>query len=158
MELEKKILYQLLDRVNVARLALINRKNLPEAMPIVFGRHKDILFSPVDGKPKRSSNLARIKNIKANSNTMLLIDNYSQNWEELWWLRLVCVSKVAIDPPDMESYQNILAEKYEQYQVTQMSNQLDESVFLIFDIKFTNWWGFLGKPSLENWLAKNPLG
>ena len=98
MELEKKFLYQLLDSVQVARLALINRKNLPEAMPIVFARHEDTIFSPVDGKPKRSSNLARIKNINANSNTMLLIDHYSQNWEELWWLRLVCVSEVVTDP------------------------------------------------------------
>ena len=40
MELEKKFLYQLLDSVQVARLALINRKNLPEAMPIVFARQR----------------------------------------------------------------------------------------------------------------------
>ena len=155
MELEKKFLYQLLDNVQVARLALINRKNLPEAMPIVFARHEDTIFSPVDGKPKRSSNLARIKNINANSNTMLLIDHYSQNWEELWWLRLVCVSEVVTDPSYTKCYQNILKEKYEQYQVIQVSNEADESTFINFDIKSTSCWGFLGKKTLENWSAKN---
>lgn len=157
MELEKSFLYQLLDSVRVARLALINRKNLPEAMPIVFGRHEDTLFSPVDGKPKRSSNLARIKNIKANSNTMLLIDHYSQNWEELWWLRLVCVSEIVTDPSYAKCYQNILKKKYEQYQITELSNEVDESTFIIFNVKSTSSWGFLGKKTLENWSAKNSL-
>ncbi len=157
MELEKFFLHQLLDSVKVARLALINRKNLPEAIPIVFGRHEDFLFSPVDGKPKRSSNLARIKNIKANSSTMLLLDYYSENWEELWWVRLVCESEVVSDPPHTDSYQTVLKAKYEQYQVTQLSNEVDECTFITFNIKSVSWWGFLGKHTLENWLAKNPV-
>ena len=157
MELEKKFLHQLIDSMKIARLALINRKNLPEAIPIVFGRHKDILFSPVDGKPKRSSNLARIKNIEVNPNTMLLFDHYSKDWEKLWWLRLVCVSQVVTDPPDTEFYQTILKEKYEQYQVTRLSNEPYESTFITFNINSVRWWGFLGKHTLEKWLARNPL-
>ena len=74
MDLQKELLFKVLDKSNVARLALIDRKLLPDAMPIVFGRCKNVLFSPVDGKPKKTANLTRIKNLEANSNTMLLFD------------------------------------------------------------------------------------
>ena len=59
--LSEEILYQLLDIMPVARLGLIDSVGLPEAMPIVFARVGDGLFSPIDGKPKSSAKLARIK-------------------------------------------------------------------------------------------------
>ena len=54
MDLQKELLFKVLDKSNVARLALIDRKFLPDVMPIVFGRRENVLFSPVDGKPKKN--------------------------------------------------------------------------------------------------------
>ena len=152
MDLEKKLLYQVLDRSSIARLALITRDNLPDVMPIVFARNEDTLFSPVDGKPKRTSKLARIRNIEANDNTMLLIDYYSREWEKLWWLKLLCLSEIVINPPNVRVYENTLIGKYEQYQKTKISYSLTDKTFIIFNIKSVKWWGFSGKDSIEEWL------
>ena len=154
MDLQKELLFKVLDKSNVARLALIDRKFLPDAMPIVFGRRENVLFSPVDGKPKKTANLARIKNLEANSNTMLLFDHYSSNWEDLWWLRLVCDAKVVINPGETREYERILYEKYDQYQITEMSKSQTKKTFIIFEVLSLKYWGFLGENSLLKWLEE----
>lgn len=152
MDLEKNLLYRLIDHSSVARLALITRDNLPDAMPIVLARDNDTLFSPIDGKPKSSSKLARIRNIQANGNTMLLIDHYSRDWEKLWWLKLVCVSHIVFNPPNVNFYENILMEKYNQYETTEISYSSTDKTFIIFNIQLVKWWGFSGKDGLKEWL------
>ena len=152
MDLEKNLLYRLIDHSSVARLALITRDNLPDAMPIVLARDNDTLFSPIDGKPKSSSKLARIRNIQANGNTMLLIDHYSRDWEKLGWFKLVCVSHIVFNPPNVNFYENILMEKYNQYETTEISYSSTDKTFIIFNIQLVKWWGFSGKDGLKEWL------
>ena len=86
--LSEEVLYQLLDIMPVARLGLLDGVGLPEAMPIVFARVSDGLFSPIDGKPKSSAKLARIKLIENQPKGTLLLDHYHDNWEQLWWVKM----------------------------------------------------------------------
>ncbi len=57
-------------------------------MPIVFARAGGALWSPVDGKPKRGGELARIRHVARDSRVSLLIDAWHADWAALWWLRL----------------------------------------------------------------------
>lgn len=44
---------------------------------------------PVDTvKPKRTTELQRVRNLAADPRCALLVDHYSADWGELWWVRV----------------------------------------------------------------------
>ena len=87
--------------------------NTPHIVPIVFVRVDQLLFSPIDGKPKSNLQLRRIRNLEQNPVCSLLIDHYSENWTELWWLRLDCRASVT---PMNDDIARGLKEKYRNYE------------------------------------------
>jgi PPOX class probable F420-dependent enzyme len=71
----------------VARLATVSGDGSPHLVPIVFAVHGDRLISAVDHKPKQTVALRRLDNIAANPFVSVLVDEYDENWTELWWAR-----------------------------------------------------------------------
>jgi PPOX class probable F420-dependent enzyme len=71
----------------VARLATVSAAGEPHVVPIVFAVDGDTIYSAVDGKPKRSRQLRRLANIAANPRVSVLVDFYSADWSQLWWVR-----------------------------------------------------------------------
>jgi PPOX class probable F420-dependent enzyme len=71
----------------VARLATVSVDGGPHLVPIVFALDGDTIYSAVDGKPKRSRSLRRLANIAADPRVSLLVDAYSPDWSQLWWVR-----------------------------------------------------------------------
>ncbi len=84
------------DNAAVARLATANPDGTPHVVPVVFATVGDVIYSPIDGKPKRARRLARVRNITANPRAALLIDHYEDDWSKLRWLRLDVMAKVEI--------------------------------------------------------------
>jgi PPOX class probable F420-dependent enzyme len=78
----------LLDAWPVARLATSAPDGRPHLVPIVFARSGGALWSPIDGKPKRSAALARVRNIERDARVALLLDHYDAEWSRLWWIRV----------------------------------------------------------------------
>lgn len=57
-------------------------------MPIVFALEGDRLYSAVDAKPKRTTALRRLANVRENPAVALLVDHYDDaDWDALWWVR-----------------------------------------------------------------------
>ena len=79
---------RLLDTWPVARLATVAADGRPHLVPIVFARCAGALWSPVDGKPKRSAALARLAHIAREPRVALLLDHYDADWRRLWWIRV----------------------------------------------------------------------
>ena len=75
----------------VARLATVDMRTnppKPHLVPIVFALlDDDTVVSAVDHKPKRTTALRRLVNISANPHVCLLVDRYSDDWTQLWWVR-----------------------------------------------------------------------
>ena len=71
----------------VARLATVSADGAPHLVPIVFALEEDTIYSAVDGKPKRSRQLKRLANIAADPRVSVLVDCYSPDWSQLWWVR-----------------------------------------------------------------------
>jgi PPOX class probable F420-dependent enzyme len=71
----------------VARLATIDASGRPHLVPIVFALDDDTIYSAVDDKPKRTTELRRLANVKANPQVSLLVDHYDEDWSKLWWVR-----------------------------------------------------------------------
>lgn len=72
----------------VARLATADSSGRPHLVPIVFAVQDDRVYSAVDAKPKRTTALRRLANVRENPAVTLLVDHYDDaNWDALWWVR-----------------------------------------------------------------------
>jgi PPOX class probable F420-dependent enzyme len=60
----------------VARLATSDPHGRPHIVPITFVLDDNTLYFAVDAKPKRTTNLKRLRNITANPAVSILIDQY----------------------------------------------------------------------------------
>jgi PPOX class probable F420-dependent enzyme len=121
VELSPEAIRDRLDCSPVARLATTGASGRPHQVPIVFVRVGERLWSPVDGKPKTSSELARVRNIRARPEVSLLLDEYTDDWERLWWIRIDASGRVVRPQPQQEdasflAAEEALREKYPQYQ------------------------------------------
>jgi PPOX class probable F420-dependent enzyme len=107
---------RILDTASVARLAQIDDRGAAQALPFVFARVADALWSPVDGKPKRHPRLSRIAWIAKRPEVCVLVDHYGEDWSQLWWLKLYCRAEVCHDVhPGWQRAAAALREKYAQY-------------------------------------------
>jgi PPOX class probable F420-dependent enzyme len=97
----------------VARLATQNPSGLIDLVPVTFAFVDDTIVTAVDHKPKRTTRLQRLDNIRAHPNVTVLVDHYEDDWSKLWWVRLRGTASVVDDPG--EAALAPLISKYPQY-------------------------------------------
>ena len=68
-------------------MATVAEDGSPHPVVHTFAVAGDRIVHAVDHKPKRTTDLKRLANIKANPRVSVLADHYSDQWEELWWVR-----------------------------------------------------------------------
>ena len=94
----------------VARLSTVRPDGGPHVVPIVFALVGDTVFSAVDAKPKRSTDLQRLANVRADARCALLVDHYDDDWRRLWWVRADGTAEVvdapAADTPESRRSRN----------------------------------------------------
>jgi len=96
-------------------MATVRPDARPHIVPIVFAVDADTIYSAVDAKPKRSPELKRLDNIRANPNVSLIVDHYDDEWEEVWWARADGTASVAEEGPERDRARELLTSKYHQY-------------------------------------------
>ena len=117
LNLPEEIFAELLDRWPVARLSTVSAAGRPHVVPIVFCKYGRFIYSPLDGKRKRSAQLKRFANIATNPQATLLLDQYTPDWQSLWWVRIDGDADwFEPDTQDAEHIARRLLEKYPQYQ------------------------------------------
>lgn len=84
----------------VARLATVRPDGSPHLVPVVFALVGDVVTTAVDHKPKRSTRLQRLDNLRAEPRCSLLVDHYDDDWTHLWWVRADGTAEVVEEPPD----------------------------------------------------------
>jgi PPOX class probable F420-dependent enzyme len=99
MELPDDAVERILERWPVAALSTAGDRG-PHAVPIVFARAGGALWSPIDGKPKRGGELARIRHIRRDPRVSLLFSHYDEDWTRLWWLRAEGEAEIRNVSPD----------------------------------------------------------
>jgi PPOX class probable F420-dependent enzyme len=88
-----------LTAARVGRLATVTPSGTPHVVPVVFALVGDVLYSAVDSKPKTTTALQRLANINETGHASLLVDDYSDDWSTLWWVRVDGSAQVlAADP------------------------------------------------------------
>ena len=120
----------------VGRMATIATNRTPDLVPIVFAVEGDLVYSAVDPKPKRTRELLRVKNIRAEPRVQLLVDEYSEDWHRLWWVRAEGVAHIAASGPERERAIELLRAKYPQYE--DMAGDFGAAI-VVKVVRWTGW-------------------
>jgi PPOX class probable F420-dependent enzyme len=101
----------------VARLATADAAGRPHLVPVVFAVDGDRVYIAVDAKPKRTTALRRLANVRQNPAVSLLVDHYEEDWEALWWVRAEGCGRV-LEAEDAEARDavELLRARYPQQQ------------------------------------------
>ncbi|MGI8451353.1 MAG: TIGR03668 family PPOX class F420-dependent oxidoreductase [Streptosporangiaceae bacterium] len=144
--------------VRVARLATVGPDGRPHLVPFTFalsggagqgegGRGgdgesgpPDRIYSAVDAKPKRSTDLRRLRNIRTNPRVAVLADHYEEDWGRLWWIRADGQAAILDDPAAMAPALELLAGRYPQYHDQPPGGP-------VISIRVDRWTGWAARPS-----------
>ena len=99
----------------VARLATTDADGSPHLVPVVFALLGETVWTAVDAKPKTTTALRRLDNVRAHPAVSLLVDHYADDWATLWWVRADGVATV-LDVDEGRAGLDALTAKYPQYQ------------------------------------------
>jgi PPOX class probable F420-dependent enzyme len=99
----------------VARLATVAADGAPHLVPVCFAVNGAVVYSAVDDKPKRTTDLARLANIAAEPRVALLADHYDGDWTRLWWVRADGRARVVTAADERALALEALAAAYTQY-------------------------------------------
>jgi len=99
----------------VARLATVDAAGRPHVVPISFVVDGDTLYFAVDAKPKRTSDLKRLRNIAQNPAVSVLFDHYEDDWTGLWWVRVDGAAQRVDDAAEAGRAIDLLVGRYPQY-------------------------------------------
>ena len=104
----------------VARLATVDAGGRPHLVPIVFALAGETIYSVVDDKPKRTTDLQRLRNVRSNPAASVLVDHYDDaRWDALWWVRADGSARVLeADEPEAVAAIELLAGRYPQQRPT----------------------------------------
>jgi len=126
---------QRLRSARVLRLATVDGEGVPHQVPATFAmRDDDTLVIAIDHKPKRHMDLRRLRNIRENHRVCVLVDEYSDDWTQLWWVRADGVARI-LDGGPREAPLDSLAAKYPQY----VRDRPDGPVIEITVTRVTGW-------------------
>ena len=99
----------------MARLATLTPGGRPHLVPVTFAVDGDVIYSAVDAKPKRTTRLARLRNIAAEPRVAMLADHYEADWDRLWWARADGTATILAGHAAMAEPLALLARRYPQY-------------------------------------------
>ncbi len=125
----------LVSRARVGRLATVTASGKAHVVALCFALVGDFVYSAVDDKPKRTTDLQRIANIAATSSTSLLVDHFDEDWSTLWWVRLDGTGRLVADEAEAAVAIEALTAKYAQYQ-----QRPPHGVIIAIDV--THWTGW----------------
>jgi len=130
-----------LKEARVARLATVDAESRPHIVPVCFAYDGKHFYTAVDQKPKRVApeRLARLRNIRAVPRVALLIDEYDEDWTQLWYILIRGKAKLIPKSAREEQARAIrkLRAKYPQYVRGMLAD--DAPIIRITPERTTSW-------------------
>ena len=122
-------------------MATVRSDGTPHIVPITFAISAETLVTAVDAKPKRTTKLQRLQNLRANPAVSIIVDHYADDWSALWWIRVDGLATIfgrdleSDDASASTAATDSLIAKYPQYQVTPP----DGPVIVVKPTRWTMW-------------------
>lgn len=99
----------------VGRLGFTDADAHPRVLPITYAVVDGAVWSAIDSKPKRSSSEpARVRWLRERPEAALVVDRYSDEWDELEWVQVLGPVDVLAVEEGAEALA-ALTDKYPQY-------------------------------------------
>lgn len=73
------------------------------------------MYSAIDGKPKRTTMLRRVRNIAETGRASFIVDRWSEDWRRLCYVLVEGPAVVLEDGPERDEALILLTAKYPQY-------------------------------------------
>lgn len=105
----------MLARGRVGRLATADAAGRPLAVPVCYVFDGARCYSAVDAKPKRTRDLRRLANVRANPHVCLVVDRYDEDWSALAWVIVEGRAELLESGPEFGTAVDALVAKYPQY-------------------------------------------
>ena len=140
--------FERLKQARVARLATADAEGRPHLVPICFAYDGRCFYTSIDRKRKKTSpeNLTRARNIRANPNVSLLVDEYGEDWGELWYILVRGQAALLDQEAERKEARKLLQEKYPQYARPDLLPE-DALLIRITPTKMVSWRNADPKPS-----------
>jgi PPOX class probable F420-dependent enzyme len=119
----------------VAVLGTVGADGAPHLVPVTYLPDGDHVYIAIDSKPKRTTDLRRLRNIAANPRVSLLVDHYEADWARLWWVRADGTAEVTDVAALSTGLPTALADRYPRYRE-------DPPRGPVIDIHVTRWTGW----------------
>ena len=106
-----------LEEQRVARLATVDAQGRPHIVPIVFVYADEVLYTPIDLKPKvtQPERLQRVRNIRSHPDVQVLVDHYDEDWRQLGYVQLRGTAEIIQSGSEYSQAMQLLEAKYQQY-------------------------------------------
>jgi PPOX class probable F420-dependent enzyme len=104
-----------LARAPVGTLATVRPDGTPHVVPFVFAVRGRTLYWAVDRKPKRTTDLQRLANIRAIPAVSVLVDHYEDDWTRLWWVRADGTARILDAGEERNGAIELLRRRYARY-------------------------------------------
>jgi PPOX class probable F420-dependent enzyme len=95
-------------------------------VPIVFVWMNEVLYTPLDRKPKRDDDwhaLRRVRNIETNGRVAIVVDHYDEDWSNLAWVMIEGVATILESGEERDAAGALLNEKYSQYETLSLEGR-----------------------------------
>jgi PPOX class probable F420-dependent enzyme len=116
--MDPSVARQRVDEARVGRLATLTLGGRPHIVPCCFVLDDQTVYSAVDAKPKSTLALRRLENVRAHPSSSLLVDHYTEEWSDLWWVRVDGSGRVIERGDERARALLLLQAKYQQYRET----------------------------------------
>jgi PPOX class probable F420-dependent enzyme len=125
-----------------ARMATVDDRWGTHLVATVFAVDGDNVYLPVDSKPKRDRRLRRLDNVRRDPRVTLLVDDYTDDWDTLWWVRINGEARVVEDGGELARARELLAAKYSQYRDSAV-----QRIGPVIVLAVTSWHGWEAAPA-----------
>lgn len=105
----------LLATARVGHLATADADGRPHVIPICFAWVPPILYSAIDGKPKRRATLRRLRNIVDTGRAAIVVDTWNEDWSKLAYVLVEGPATILTDGIERDEALVLLTAKYPQY-------------------------------------------
>ena len=105
----------LLATARLGHLATASETGRPHVVPVCFSWLPPLIYSAIDGKPKRTMLLRRIRNIAETGRAALVVDRWSEDWTKLAYVLVEGPAEVLADGRERDEALILLTAKYPQY-------------------------------------------
>lgn len=102
-------------------LGTVGPEESPNVLPVCFTWAGDVIWTAIDGKPKSTETLQRVRDVRNNPHITFMVDRWDEDWSRLAWLQAHGTASILPEGSETEKAFAALRDKYHQYDYTELT-------------------------------------